>query len=225
MKAYVILTQKQHSTDVHFEDKKGRTTEIKKDSIEIKKIGAVSRLFSSIGSRYMQIFFTRKDAIAALIDPSINDAILRSFEAAKAKGLVKPHHLKAFFLIKAMNIIINNKKKVYSCFIDREEEKEIIVEDGVKYARKVSKLEQEKVTKLQMKNSVTKAIPGVYNIISDILRVKKEFFDSMPKESREIAEQLKYGLVELPIKKIKAVDVIIQAIQLSKEMEEDVEKS
>ena len=222
MKAYLILTQSQHSTEVFFEDQKGRETKIKGGKMSIKNANIFERMTNSLGKRYARIFFAKKDAVANIISPSIVDSILKSFKAAQNKGIVKQYQMKAFFIIKSINIALNTKKKVYSCEIM---EKDIIVENQIRLTKEAINIKQEKISALQMKNSMMKAIPGVYNLLTDIDKIPKDIFDSMSKEAKDIANQLKYGLKEIPLSQIQAVDMLIEATNIAKEMNENEQKT
>ncbi len=219
MKAYIILTQKQHSTEIVFEDKKFNQIPVINGTVTAKKINWIDKLTKSVHKKHITVFFSKKSAISSIIDKGINDSILRAFQSAKFRKIVESHQLKSFFFIKASNIILNTRKKVFSCTIDAETEKTIIIENGIKYAEKAIKIKPIKVSPIQMRDYMTMSTPGVKTIIEDILNINKEIFEGLTKEAKEIATQLKYGLKEIPLNQIKTIDVLIEAAKISKEIE------
>ena len=222
-KVYVLLNQKQHSDTIYFEDQKGRETNVTKTKTLKLTVNLLEKALRKQPERFIKIFFTRKDAIMHILDPSVNDAILKSFNDAKAKGLAKDYQLKAFFFIKASNIILNTKKRLYSCLVNDAEN--IHVHNGITYASELEGIKEERISAAQMKSSMTVAIPGLQKIINDILGLPDDIVENLPKASKMIASSLKYGLKEMAIKMIDDVDVLIQAVTIAEELRTNESKN
>lgn len=225
MKAYVILTKKKYSQEMYYEDKCGNEIPVIKDSITAKPLNIVDKLLKKELKKSIRIYFTKKDAITNILEPSITDSILKSFNAAIADKKVVQSQLKSFFLIKVFNILLNTRKKVYACEIPKEYLNIMRTEDAAKYVRHVNKLTPVQISSIQLKTLSTIQIPGVKTLISKIIALPKTMTDSLSKEAAELLNSIKLNLKEIPLKKITFIDEIVELVSLQDEVAEYEQKN
>lgn len=218
MKVYILLNQDPHSTKIFHESKKGKKTFIKEGRIKIEDKNFFSRILIRPDKKYIKIFFNKREAILNILNPTIVESIRKSFESMRSKKALFAYQLKPFFVIKAINIALNTKVKVYSCIIDQED---IITDGDNKYITNAVGIKAEKVSLSQMKMAIKRSIPAVYDILSGIGSIREDVFESLTEEAKSIALSIKSGMKEISINQINSVSMLIDAITISKELDEN----